>query len=505
MQSLTAMLRETAERRAAQPALRAAGSTVTYGELAGAVEAVAGGLRELGVGPGDRVVLVLPNCPQFVITYFAAARLGAMAVPVNPLLAPVEVAYIAEDSGARAMGAVEQTAPPAQAAAAHSPALEHVIVSGENLPEGAVDFASLMAAGPGSLPEPGAGHDIATLMYTSGTTGRSKGAQLTHANLISNATACVEAIEIMAADIFLTVLPLFHSFGSTVCMIMPILVGATAVLVPRFDALTALETIEGERATIFAGVPSMFAWLAGLKAERDFDTSSLRLCVSGGAPLPVEIVEPFEARYGAPLVEGYGPTEASPVVSCNRSRETRKIGSVGPARPGVEVQIQADGGNPLPPGEVGEVCVRGPNVMPGYWNAPEQTAETIRDGWLLTGDLGTLDDDGYLFIVDRKKDLIIVGGLNVYPREVEDVILELPEVRDCAVIGIRSPLQGERVKAFVELHEGRTLDDGRALAHCHEKLAPYKVPRAIKVVDELPRSATGKVLKRELRARESDG
>jgi len=286
-------------------------------------------------------------------------------------------------------------------------------------------------------------------------------------------------------------------------MITPVLAVSSSVLVPRFDALAVLETIEGERATIFAGVPSMFAWLTGLKAERDFDTSSLRLCVSGGAALPVEIVEPFEARHRAPLVEGYGPTEASPVVSCNRSRETRKLGTVGPPVAGVEVQIQDDDGNALPAGEVGEVCVRGANVMKGYWNAPEQTAETIRDGWLLTGDLGTLDDDGYLSIVDRKKDLIIVGGLNVYPREVEDVIQELPEVRDCAVIGLRSPLQGERVKAFVELHEGRTLDSGRALAHFHEKLAPYKVPRDIEVVDELPRSATGKVLKRELRAREA--
>ncbi len=502
MDSLWLTLRDTATRRSGHPALRAMGSTMTWAELAAAAEAVAGGLHELGVGQGDRVAMILPNCPQFLITYFAAARLGAIAVPINPLLAPAEVVHIAADSGARVVVVVTQTAPLAQAAAAQCPELQHVIISGEGPLEDAVDFASLLACRPKELPEPGAENDVAALMYTSGTTGRPRGAMLSHTNLLSNARSCIEAVAMSADDRFLTVLPLFHSFGATVCMITPLVARATTILVPRFEALPVLQVIASEKPTIFPGVPSMFAWLAGLKSADLPDTSSLRLCISGGAPLPVQIIEPFEARYGVTLVEGYGPTEASPVVSVNRSRETRKIGSVGPPLPGVEVEIRDDDGTPLPTGEIGEVCVRGPNVMLGYWNAPEQTAETLRDGWLLTGDLGRLDEDGYLYIVDRKKDLIIVGGLNVYPSEVESVIRELPEVRDCAVIGVKSPMLGERVKAFIELHEGQSLDYDRVLAHCHERLARYKVPRAIEVVAQLPRSATGKVLKRELRARE---
>jgi len=503
MASLSTMLRETAARQPGAPALRALGTTVTWAELAGAVEMAAGGLQSLGIGPGDCVALILPNCPQFVISYFATVRLGATVVPINPLLAPAEVVYIAADSGARAVVAIEQTAPLAQAAAAQCPDLQHVIVSGESVPAGAIDFAALMAGPPGDLPEPGADADIAALMYTSGTTGRAKGAMLSHTNLVANAQSCADGVRMTPDDIFLTVLPLFHSFGATVCMITPVLVGATSVLLPRFDALPALQAIEAERVTLFAGVPSMFAWLTALKAERVPDTSSLRLCISGGAPLPTEIIEPFEARYGSCLLEGYGPTEASPVVSCNRARDTRRIGSVGPPLPGVEVQIQDDEGRQIPAGEVGEICVRGANVMQGYWHAPEQTAETMRAGWLLTGDLGRVDDQGYIYIVDRKKDLIIVGGLNVYPREVENVLRELPEVRDCAAIGVKSAMQGERVKAFVELHEGQGLDEERALTHCHERLARYKVPRSIEVIATLPRSATGKVLKRELRAHES--
>lgn len=503
MDSLWLTLCDTAARRSDHPALRAMGSTMTWAELAAVAEAIAGGLYELGVRRGDRIAMILPNCPQFVITYFAAARLGAIAVPINPLLAPAEVVHIAADSGACAVIVVAQTAPLGRAAAAQCPELQHVIISGEDSPQDAVDFASLQACQSKELPEPGAEDDVAALMYTSGTTGRPRGAMLSHTNLLSNARSCIEAVAMSADDRFLTVLPLFHSFGATVCMITPTVAGATAILLPGFEPLSVLEVIASEKPTIFPGVPSMFALLVRLKSADIPDMSSLRLCISGGAPLPVEIIEPFEARFGVPLIEGYGPTEASPVVSVNRSVETRKIGSVGPPLPGVEVEIRDDAGMPLPTGEIGEVCVRGPNVMLGYWNAPEQTAETLRDGWLLTGDLGRLDEDGYLYIVDRKKDLIIVGGLNVYPSEVENVIRELPEVRDCAVIGVKSPILGERVKAFIELHEGKSLDYDRVLSYCHERLARYKVPRAIEVVPELPRSATGKVLKRELRARET--
>lgn len=501
MDALTETLRATADRLPDVPALRAQGTTVTWSQLADAVEACARGLQALGVERGDRVALILPNCPQFPITYFGTVRIGAIAVPVNPVLTVPEAAHIVADSGAAVIVAVSATAPLAQAVARQCPDVRHVIVSGDQRPGDTLDFAALLASAPAKLPDPGADDDVAALVYTSGTTGSPKGAMLTHTNLLANARSCVEAIDFSSADILLTALPLSHSFGATVCMIIPVLVGCTSVYLPRFEALSALETIEAERVTVFPGVPSMFAWLTALKTERRFDTSSLRLCVSGGAALPIEIVAPFEERYGTVLVEGYGPTEASPVVSCNRSKETRKLGTVGPPLPGVEVTIQDDAGHVLPPGEIGEVCVRGANVMKGYWNDPAATAEVMRGDWLLTGDLGTLDEDGYLSIVDRKKDLIIVGGLNVYPREVEDVLRQLPEVRDAAVIGVKSPLQGERVHAFVELHEGQTLELDRALAHCHRHLARFKVPRAIEVVEALPRSATGKVLRRKLRER----
>ncbi len=502
VESLALALKETAQQRPEHAALVAGDARVSYGELAVAVERLAAGMMDLGVEPGDRVALVLPNCPQLVMSYLAAARLGAVTVPLNPLLTPAEAGYIVQDAEARAIVAIEQTAPLATAAAEMAPSVEHLIVSGERRPEGATDFSALMATEAAGLPEPPGGDDLCALLYTSGTTGRPKGAQLSHENLLFDARTSAASVQMTPEDVFLTVLPLFHSFGATVCIVIPLTLGATSVLLPRFESLAVLEALEREGATIFPGVPSLFAALAALKTERSFDTSRLRLCISGGAPLPDPVLHAFEERYQATLLEGYGPTEASPVVSCNRSRDTRKIGSVGPPLEGVEVEIQDDEGEPVPVGEVGELCVRGRNVMSGYWRDPKQTQEALRGGWLLTGDLARMDEDGYLYIVDRKKDLIIVGGLNVYPREVEDVIRQLPQVADCAVVGVSSPLHGERVKAFVELREGQGLTSEQIVEHCTGQLAHYKVPRAVEFVPELPRSATGKVLKRELRERE---
>jgi long-chain acyl-CoA synthetase len=499
------VLQETAQQRPAHAALAAGDARMSYGELAVAAERLAAGMMRLGVQPGDRVALLLPNCPQFVMAYLAAARLGAAAVPLNPLLTPAEAGYIVNDAEARAIVAVEPTAPLAAGLAQSAETVEHVIVSGEQRPKGAVDFAGLMEADAEGLPEPPGADDPAALMYTSGTTGRPKGAQLSHRNLLFDAQASVAAVQIGPDDVMLTVLPLFHSFGLTVCMVVVILVGATSVLLPRFDGLAVLQALEDESVTLFPGVPAMFAALATLKTDRTIETPRLRVCISGGAPLPEPVLHAFEERYQTTLLEGYGPTEAAPVVSVNRSAESRKIGSVGPPLDGVEVQIQDDDGQPVPTGEVGEVCVRGPNVMSGYWRDPEQTRATLRGGWLLTGDLGHMDDDGHLYIVDRKKDMIIVGGLNVYPSEVEEVIGQLTEVADCAVIGVPSPLRGERVKAFVQLREGQSLTAERIVEHCRAHLAQYKTPRWVELVGDLPRSITGKVLKRELRDRETGG
>ncbi len=501
MESIPVVLQQTAARVPQQPAIVFADQTTTYAELAATVERVATGLANLGVEQGDRVALLLPNCPQFVLTYIAAARLGAMAVPMNPILAPEEVAYIVTDAGAKVIVAVEQTAPLALGVAQRCDCVEHTVVAGESVPDEAVDFRALVAEDTSGLPDPPDAQQIACLQYTSGTTGRPKGAMLTHANILSNARASVEAVQMSEEDVFLSVLPLFHVFGATVNMVIPITMGASTVPLPRFEALPVLEAIEDTGVTVFCGVPSMFAVLSALKTQRSPDLSSLRLCISGGAALPRDLTPIFEGRYETTLLEGYGPTEASPVVSVNRTRESRKIGSVGPPLPGVEVEVRDEDGRRVKVGEIGEICVKGPNVMRGYWHDDEKTAATLRDGWLYTGDLGHVDEDGYIYIVDRKTDMIIVGGLNVYPREVEDVIRLLEPVRDVAVVGASSRLRGETVCAFIEMGEGGSIDDREIIEHCTEHLARYKVPRSIRFIEELPRSATGKVLKRELRGR----
>jgi long-chain acyl-CoA synthetase len=501
MDSIPVVLQQTAARVPERPAIFFGEQTISYAQLAVTVERVAAGLAGLGVGRGDRVALLLPNCPQFVYAYMAAARLGAMAVPMNPILAPEEVAWIVEDSGSKVLIAVERTAPLALAMAERCACIEQVVVAAEEVPAGALDFRALVVEDTSGLPAPPGAEEVACLQYTSGTTGRPRGAMLTHVNLLADAAASVEAVHMTDDDVFLAVLPLFHVFGATVTMIIPITLGAASAHLPRFEPLAVLETIQRAGVTIFCGVPSMFAVLAALKGPQGPDLSTLRLCISGGAALPLDLTPIIEERYSTTLLEGYGPTEASPVISCNPTRERRKIGSVGPPLPGIAVEIRDDAGQEVKVGEIGEICAYGPTIMRGYWNDPEKTAAAIRDGWLHTGDLGHVDTDGFIYIVDRKTDMIIVGGLNVYPREVEDVIRLLSQVRDVAVVGSTSRLRGETVAAFVELHEREHLDERQIVEHCSEYLARYKVPRSVRFLQELPRSATGKILKRELRAR----
>ncbi len=490
MDSLSHALLRSAGRVPQRPAIVFGETTISYEQLAAAVERLAGGLHALGIGKGDRVAIVMPNCPQFTMAYFAITRLGAVAVPFNPMLTLGEAGYILADSGAKTVVAVAVTAPLAVGLAEQTPGVEHVIISGDETPEGALSFEALLASEATELPEPPERGDLAALLYTSGTTGRSKGAMLSHGNLLTNAEQAFAGVDLNDDDIIFATLPYFHSYGALVCMILPVFAGIPAVVVPKFASLPVLQALEARRATFFPAVPSMFAVLAAVKTERTFDLSALRKCVSGGAPLTAQIQEGFEARYGSPIMEGYGPTEASPVISFNPSVEARKAGSVGPPLPGVEVDIRDDDGVPVPVGEVGEIWARGDNIMQGYWNDEQQT---------LTGDMGRVDEDGYLFIVDRKKDLIIVGGLNVYPREVEDCILSLEQVRDVAVVGMKSPMHGERVRACIELHEDQELDPHTVVECCSERLAHYKVPRWVDIFDQLPRNTIGKVLKRELR------
>jgi len=488
--TLGQLLAEAAANWPDRPALALGELRLNYAELSAQVDQAAAALSALGLERGDRLALMLPNCPQFPLGLFAAARLGAVAVPINPLLSAQEVHFVLADSQAKVLLTIGPLQELAQAVKPNLPALRHVVIA---------EQAALSAAGePVTLPDVGP-DDTAVLFYTSGTTGRPKAAMLSHHNLVSDAESCARALPLNSDDSFCCVLPFFHSFGATVCIVLPVLVGARMVLAARFAPRETLRLVEAQRCTLLAGVPSMYGLMLSLKQLEAFDLSSLRIVVSGGAPLPVEVIHQFKARFGFELLEGYGPTEASPVVTVTPLTGLHKPGSVGPPLPGVEVRIVDDQGQELPVGEVGEIAVRGENVMQGYYHQPEATAAAIRDGWLHTGDLGRLDEDGYLYIVDRKKDMIIVGGMNVYPREVEDVLHQHPVVAEAAVIAVPCALRGEAPVACVTLREGQQASERELTEYCRQRLAAFKVPRRVVLCRELPRSATGKVLKRELR------
>ncbi len=499
--TLGAMLARSAERWGSKCALQFGPTQLSYEELDRSVARLAGGLAGLGVEAGDRVALLLPNCPQFPLSYLAAVRLGATVVPINVLLTAREMQHILTDSRPRALITTSALPGIAEHLAALGSAIDHIVLSGNSPVDGTHSFEAMVQTAehidPASRAEP---DDVAAIVYTSGTTGVPKGAMLSHHNLLCNSAACAEMIQVSEQDHFLCVLPLFHSFAATVCMILPLLIGATTTLMPRFAAMDVLRTMAREGITVFAGVPAMYAVMLGVRSQEQFDLSHVRMCVSGGAPLPVAVLEGFTKRYAVTLLEGYGPTEASPVVSVNPYDGVQKPGSVGLPLPGVAVNIVDDDGAELPTGEVGEILVRGDNVMQGYYQRPDDTAETVRDGWLYTGDMGRLDEDGYLYILGRKKDLIIVGGMNVYPGEVEAVLLEHPAVAEAAVVGASGSLRGEEVVAFVVLQEGCTATGQQLIELCGSALAKFKVPRHIAFVDQLPRSGTGKVLKSELRS-----
>ncbi len=484
-----------------QTAVIAEEQRLTYQQLVHSAGALATGLADLGIRRGDRVALLLPNCPQFVISYLAITALGALAVPVHCQLSTEEAAYILNHAQVQALISLSELDPILAQLQPQVPGLAHLLISGESAVPDAVNLEQLVS---GAIDRPllrdaAQPDDAAVLIYTSGTTGRPKGAVLSHRNLLANARSCRELISVTDEDTFLAVLPLFHSFGATVCMILPLLSGASIVLQRAFAPLPVLEALEAERITILAGVPPMFAVLTGCRTTRKYNLRVLRVCISGGAPLPVPLLRGFQERYRVLLVEGYGPTEASPVVSVNPPEGVQKPGSVGPPIPGVEVRVVDEAGQELPAGEVGEIIVAGDNIMQGYWRDPAATVETIRGDWLYTGDLGKLDNDGYLYIVDRRKDMIIVGGTNVYPREVEAVIAQMPQVSEVAVVGLPDTLRGERIRAVVAPAEDAQLSAEQVIVHCQQHLAAFKVPHVVEFRESLPKSALGKVLKQELR------
>ena len=501
MTNLALDLREAAQMYPDRPAVRLDDTIISYARLDDLSARAAAWLLERGARPGDPVGIMTPNVPQFPVFYFAVLRAGGAVVPMNPLLKAREVAHYLGDSGAGLVLAWDTAADEAAAGAAAAGA-ESVIVP-------ALGEVAAWPSSPGREVTRRADDDTAVILYTSGTTGTPKGAELTHANMRRN--AAVTATSLLALgpdDVVMGCLPLFHSFGQTCGLNAAVQSGACLTLIPRFSPAAALQVIERDRVTVFEGVPTMYVGLLGAGAG-ETDTSSLRLCVSGGAALPVEVLHGFEKEFGAVILEGYGLSETSPVATFNR-RDQRKPGSIGLPVEGVELRLvgtpdgDSDPGSAggeltdVPDGEVGEIAIRGHNVMKGYWKRPEATAAVMRGGWFRTGDLGRADADGFYYIVDRKKELIIRGGYNVYPREIEEVLYEHPAVLEAAVIGVPHPSLGEEVAAAVALRPGTAATPDELREWVKQRVAAYKYPRHVWLTDGLPKGATGKILKREI-------
>jgi long-chain acyl-CoA synthetase len=490
--NLASILTDSAARVPEQAAIRLGDSVLTYAHLDELSARLATLLGAAGIEPGDRVGVMLPNVPEFPIAYYGVLRAGGVVVPMNVLLKRREIAFYLEDSGTRMLLAWHGFAEEARGGAEEA-GVDLVEIE----PEG---FAAQLAA---HDPAPGLAdtdeRDTAVILYTSGTTGKPKGAELTHANLFRNADVSSRTTaEIGAGDIVFGGLPLFHSFGQTVSMNGSLMVGACLTLVPKFDPGEALETIQRDRVTHFYGVPTMYGALLHHPGRERYDTSSLRTCITGGASMPVEVLRGFEQAFSAIVLEGYGLSETSPVSTSNHPDRERKPGSIGTPLEGVEMQVVDEDDNPLPQGEVGEIVIRGHNVMKGYWQRPEATAEAMRGGWFHSGDMARIDEEGYFYIVDRKKDLIIRGGYNVYPREVEEVLYEHPKIREAAVVGVPVDEWGEEIGAAVVLHEGEQLAPEAISAYVKERIAAYKYPRLVWFLEELPKGPTGKILKREI-------
>ena len=486
-------------------------------------------LKSIGIKKGDRVAIMLPNCPQNAIAYFGILFSGAIVVQTNPLYTERELKYQLADSGAKAIIALDILYPKVSNVIKETE-LEHVIITGikDYLPfpknmiypfiqkkEYGISvkvehrgmnhlFTEMMKI---SKPDPMRyefefDEDIAILQYTGGTTGPPKGVMLTHKNLISNTAMCSEWLHKSkdGDETVLGILPFFHVYGMTTVLILSVMLGNKMVLLPKFDAESALKTIDKQKPTIFPGAPTIYIGLLNHPDLKKYDLSSIKACMSGSAALPLEVQQKFEKVTGGKLVEGYGLTETSPVTHANFIWETERVkGSVGVPWPDTDSCILGpDSNEPMAPGEIGEIAVKGPQIMKGYWNKPEDTEGTFRDGWFLTGDLGYMDEKGYFYVVDRKKDMIIAGGFNIYPREIEEVLYEHEAVLECIAAGIPDAYRGETVKVYIVLKEGATVTEEELDKHCRAELAAFKVPREYEFRKELPKTAVGKILRRTL-------
>lgn len=519
-------LDRTAEKYPDRAAVIFMGGKMTFSELKEQVDRLARALKDRGVKKGDRVGLMLPNIPQMIISYFAALKLGAVGMGINPMYTERELAHQLKDSGAETLIFLDMLAPRVLRVAPDTP-VRLLIAAGikDYLPfpknllypikakkdgqwaeihpgSGVIRFKSLIK---NHTPEPlnvdVQPSDLAVLQYTGGTTGLSKGAMLTHRNLVANVLQLTEWDPDYreAENTVLCVLPFFHSFGMTVCMNSGIYKASTLVLIPRFDLQMVLEHIHKYRVTLFPGTPTMYVALLSHQQLKQYDISSIRACLSGAAPLPLEVQLKFQEVTGGRLVEGYGLSETSPVTHAN-PLDSKSQGSIGLPLPNTLCRIMdaETGDTELPRGEAGELCIKGPQVMQGYWNRPGENEKVLRDGWLYTGDIAFMDEKGFTFIVDRKKDLVIAGGYNIYPREVEEVLYEHPKIREACVAGVPHAYRGETVKAFIVLKEGQTATEEEITSFCRERLAPYKVPKLVEFRSDLPKTMVGKVLRRVL-------
>jgi long-chain acyl-CoA synthetase len=492
MSNLATLLTDSAAQHSERIALKLDDVQLNYAIVEEATVRVAGMLEAKGIGPGDRVGIMLPNTPYFAFAFFAVLRLGADVVPMNPLLKEREVGFHLGDSGAKLLLAWHQFAGAAQPGAEAAGAECLLVERGP--------FEEMMgAAEPFRDVRERDDSDIAVILYTSGTTGTPKGAQLTHGNLRAATDISVNLVHPGPDTITFGGLPLFHVFGLCSGLNTAFSVGGCLTLLPRFDPGKALEIVERDGVNTFLGVPTMYAAMLNHPDHASFDASGLELCVSGGAAMPVEILRGFEQAFGCKVLEGYGLSETSAIATFNRPDRERKPGSIGTPVERMELKLVDEEGNEVPQGEVGEILVRGATVMSGYWNRDEATADTLdADGWLKTGDMARVDEDGYYFIVDRKKEMIIRGGFNVYPREIEEVIYEHPAVREAAVIGIPHPSLGEEIGAAIALRADADASADDLREYTKSRVAAYKYPRKVWFVDELPKGPTGKILKREI-------
>ncbi len=513
MLNLSVLIENSARDHGSKPAFTFGETTLTYAQVNGAANQIANGLVAKGIKKGDKVALSCFNLPYFPIIYFGILKAGAVVVPLSVLLKKDEIAYHLSDSEAKAYFCFVGTPDLPMGEMGHAgfneaPGCEHFFMitpkpTDPSPIDGTQTMGQLMGGqAPTWIKRASRETDDAVIIYTSGTTGRPKGAVLNHSNLLLNSMICRDLFDTSCDDTQLIVLPLFHIFAMTCLMNAVVLVGAHNILLPRFDAEVVFGLLEQHDVTIFAGVPTMYWGLLNYTDDK-FDykniSKTLRVCASGGAALPVQVLKDFEARFDVPILEGYGMSEGSPVVTFNQPRVGRKPGSIGTPVWGVEVKLIDNDGNHVPQGEKGELCYRGHNVMKGYYKKPEANKKTIQDGWLHSGDVAIMDEEGFYFIVDRTKDMIIRGGLNVYPREVEEVMIQHDQVSLVAVIGIADEQMGEEIKAYVVKEPGSALTENELKTYTKSKIAAYKYPRIIEFIDARPMSATGKILKKELR------